>query len=279
MASYDDNVRPYDDLEIGRVDAVLLDLPIAVYHAKKRAKLRFVGEPFGEGLYAIAIRKNSPELLAAVDAALGDMIRDGSLKAILDKWGLWNGAQEKLATVQLTNESSQSFGSLLRNFLPLFARGTWITIKISLLAMLLASALGLCLALMRVYGNGFVSRVALAYVEFVRGTPLLVQLFFIYYGLPQIPGIGLKLGGMVAAIVGVGLNYAAYEAEIYRAGIMAIPRAQTEAALALGLGPLAGGASCRAAAGVATRRTARSPTTLSPCSRTPRSCRSWPSRS
>ena len=235
VASYDDNVRPYDDLEIGRVDAVLLDLPIAVYHAKKREKLQFVGEPFGEGLYAIAIRKNSPELLAATDAALGDMIRDGSLKAILDKWGLWNAAQEKLDTVQLTNESSQSFGSLLRNFLPLFARGTWVTIKISLLAMLLASTLGLCLALLRVYGNAVLSRTALAYVEFVRGTPLLVQLFFIYFGLPQIPVIGIKLSGMVAAIVGVGLNYAAYEAEIYRAGIMAVPRAQTEAALALGL--------------------------------------------
>jgi polar amino acid transport system substrate-binding protein len=235
VASYDDNVRPYDDLEIGRVDAVLLDLPIAVYHAKKREKLKFVGEPFGEGLYAIAVRKNSPELLAAVDAALGDMVRDGSLKAILDKWGLWNSAQEKLSTVQLTNESTQSFGTLLRNCLPLFLRGTWVTIKISLLAMVLASAFGLCLALMRVYGNALVSRLALAYVEFIRGTPLLVQLFFIYFGLPQIPYIGIKLSGMVAAIVGVGLNYAAYEAEIYRAGIMAVPRAQAEAALALGL--------------------------------------------
>lgn len=109
------------------------------------------------------------------------------------------------------------------------------TIKLSVLSMALASTLGLALALVRLYGNRVFSRLAIAYIEFMRGTPLLIQLFFIYYGLPQIPYVGIKLGAVVAAIVGVGLNYAAYEAEIYRAGIMAIPRTQTEAALALGM--------------------------------------------
>ena len=67
------------------------------------------------------------------------------------------------------------------------------------------------------------------------GLPLLIQLYFIYYGLPQIPVVGFKLDSMTAAVLGVGLNYAAYAAEIYRAGLMAIPRPQTEAGLALGL--------------------------------------------
>jgi polar amino acid transport system substrate-binding protein len=69
-------------------------------------------------------------------------------------------------------------------------------------------------------------------VEVVRGTPLLIQLYLIYYGLPN---IGIRLTAFSAAIIGLGLNYAAYEAENYRAGIQAIPRGQMEAALALGM--------------------------------------------
>jgi polar amino acid transport system substrate-binding protein len=127
-----------------------------------------------------------------------------------------------------------SFWQLLVNFAPLLAKGTLVTIELSLLSMALATSLGLALALVRVYGNRIAARCALAYIEVMRGTPLLLQLYFIYYGLPQIPMIGVKLGPMLAAVIGVGLNYAAYEAEIYRAGIIAIPRQQTEAALALG---------------------------------------------
>ncbi len=235
VVAYDDNVRPYDDLVIGRLDAVLLDLPLAVYHGKPRPELRFAGDPFGEGFYAIAVRKASPELLAALDAALTEMIRDGSLRQILEKWGLWNRAQDKLAETRPANVPSSSLGRTLLDFAPLFLRGTWMTIKISVLAMILASVLGLTLALMRVYGSALLRGPALLYVEFMRGTPLLIQLLFIYYGLPQIPVVGMKLDAFAAAIIGVGLNYAAYSAEIYRAGLMSVPRTQTEAALALGL--------------------------------------------
>jgi polar amino acid transport system substrate-binding protein len=77
------------------------------------------------------------------------------------------------------------------------------------------------------------SSLAALYVEAIRGTPLLVQLLFIYYALPQLAGI--KLTPVVAAVAGLALNYAAYEAENYRAGILSIPRSQMEAALALGM--------------------------------------------
>jgi polar amino acid transport system substrate-binding protein len=73
---------------------------------------------------------------------------------------------------------------------------------------------------------------ARAYVEIFRGTPLLIQLFLIYYGLPE---LGIRLDAFLAGIVGLGLNYAAYEAENYRAGILAIPHGQMEAAYALGM--------------------------------------------
>ena len=73
---------------------------------------------------------------------------------------------------------------------------------------------------------------AIAYIEVIRGTPLLIQLYLIYYGLPN---LGIRLSAFVAAVLGLGLNYAAYEAENYRAGIQSIPRGQMEAALSLGL--------------------------------------------
>lgn len=130
-----------------------------------------------------------------------------------------------------------SFLEQLWNFRWAFAYGTWKTIQISVLAMALAMALGLLLALTRLYAPRLLSRLALSYIEIVRGTPLLIQLYLIYYGLPNIPGIGpyLRFDALTAAVLGVGLNYAAYEAEIYRAGIMSVPRAQLEAGLALGL--------------------------------------------
>jgi polar amino acid transport system substrate-binding protein len=93
---YEDNVTPYQDLEIGRVDAVLLDLPIAIYHAKPNAKLQFSGAPFAEGEYAIAVNKRSAGLRDELDRVLGEMIKDGTLEKILTKWELWNDSQGRL---------------------------------------------------------------------------------------------------------------------------------------------------------------------------------------
>lgn len=134
--------------------------------------------------------------------------------------------------------SAPGFWTLLWGYRWQFLRGTGLTIQLSLLSMALASTWGLALALARVYGGTLLSRAALLYVEFVRGTPLLVQLYFLYYGLPQIPGLGDFFKSVPTfwyGVLGIGMNYAAYEAEIYRAGLIAIPRGQTEAGLALGL--------------------------------------------
>jgi polar amino acid transport system substrate-binding protein len=98
--------------------------------------------------------------------------------------------------------------------------------------MLLAITIGLAVTLMRLYLPPPFSTLAIVYVEVIRGTPLLIQLFLIFYGLPN---IGIKLSPFIAAIVGLGINYSAYEAELYRAGILAIPPTQTEAALALAM--------------------------------------------
>jgi polar amino acid transport system substrate-binding protein len=119
-----------------------------------------------------------------------------------------------------------------RKYLPPLLRAAVTTIELSIVAMVLAVLVGLVLVLMRLYGIAPLRWFAKAYVEIFRGTPLLIQLLMIYYGLAE---MGLRLNAFCAAVLGLGLNYAASESENYRAGIQAIPHGQTEAALALGM--------------------------------------------
>src|SRR5690606_18063688 len=104
------------------------------------------------------------------------------------------------------------------SFLPILAKAAVITMKVSILAMVLAILLGLFLAMTKIFGPPFFSHLAIGYIEAIRGTPVLIQLFFIFYGLPN---IGIKLSPFIAGVLGLGLNYAAYEAENYRAGLLA----------------------------------------------------------
>jgi His/Glu/Gln/Arg/opine family amino acid ABC transporter permease subunit len=114
--------------------------------------------------------------------------------------------------------------------------GGWpMTVIVAAAALAFALVFGLLIALMRVSGLRLLSWPSIAYIEFFRGTPALVQLFVIYFGLPD---IGLSPTPLQAAIVGLGLNGSAYLAEIYRAGIESIHRGQMEAALSLGMTPI-----------------------------------------
>ncbi len=125
-------------------------------------------------------------------------------------------------------------GTLQRyaSFLPLLAQAAVVTLEVSVLGMLVAIVVGLGLAVARRYGKPIVAALAVGYIETIRGTPLLIQILFVFYGLPN---IGIKLDPFIAGVLALGLNYAAYEAENYRAGLDAIPRGQMEAAVALNL--------------------------------------------
>jgi polar amino acid transport system substrate-binding protein len=243
---YGNQVEPYLDLKLGRLDAVLLDWPIATYIAKPMPELKFVGPPRNPGFYAIAFRKDQEPLAAKFDAALERLGRSGELKRIYEKWNIWNDDQQRL----LEGKSSDEF---LRDaarewsfsrYLPLLLQGACVTVALTFLSMAFAMVLGLPIALMRLYGPPPLRATAVVYVEFFRGIPVLLLLFFLYYGLPVVAenladqfglSIDLKLGPMAAAILGLGLNYAAYQAEIYRAGIASIPIGQWEAGASLGM--------------------------------------------
>jgi polar amino acid transport system substrate-binding protein len=222
--------EPFTDLASGRTDAVLMDDVIVDRYAPRHAGLRVAGD-VAEGRYAIAVRPADASLSRALDGALAALIARGELRAILARNGLDNARQERLAAAAAPPAPPAPVRARLdAHQVALFLRGAAVTIAISTAAMALAIVLGLALALAR-HSLPRVGALAAIYVEVFRGTPVLLQLFVIYYGLAGV----LALPPWLAAILGLGLNYAAYEAEIYRAGLAAVPRGQLEAAWALGM--------------------------------------------
>lgn len=227
---YDGQAEPYQDLALGRIDGVLLDEPIAVYYALSNPKLRFVGEPFAEGHYAIAFRKDQESLAAQFDAAIQRLDERGVLRHISQKW--------ETPTADVVQQTGRSL--TFTKYMPLLCGAAWVTIKVSVLSMILAMAIGLPISLGRLYGAPPVRLLAIGYVEFFRGIPVLLLLYLLYYGIPSIVkhyGMDLRPTDFTVAILAFGLNYAAYEAEIYRAGIAAVPHGQWEAAASLGMSP------------------------------------------
>jgi polar amino acid transport system substrate-binding protein len=249
IKQYDDQDGPYKDLSLGRgIRAVLLDLPAALYYVAPDPKLRFTSQrvkglkftdlPFAEGEYGIAVKTGNDTLAIQLNTALDNLRESGELKRILAKWDLWNVDQYKLYNWQSTEAGTASAWTIER-YMPLLIDGAIVTVEITLLGFALAIALGLPIALMQMYGSWPLRSFATVYVEFFRGIPVLLLLYFLYYGLGsfgQEYGIPfLKLDPFPAAVLGFGLNYAAYEAEIYRAGITAVPPGQWEAAASLGM--------------------------------------------
>ncbi len=119
--------------------------------------------------------------------------------------------------------------------LPHLIEGTGVTLQVFAITLVLSMPLGLVLALLRISRFGVVSGAVNGYIWLMRGTPLMLQMLFNYFALPFVPVIGIKLPDFPAAIVAFVLNYAAYFAEIFRAGIQSIGRGQYEAARVLGM--------------------------------------------
>lgn len=236
--SYDDDVHPYSDLALGRVDGVVLDNVLADRAMRRNAGLVTHPDALAIGFYIIITAPENTALRDQVDVILKDAMRDGTLERIFRKWNVWNEDQPKLyegvlsGALPVSTNSSGTLGTLgtVSTYLPSLFRAAGITLVLSIAAMALAVVLGVLIAVGRVYGDPVSRTLLTVYVEVMRGTPVLLQLFVIYYGLASV----IRLPAFVAALLGLGLNYAAYESEIYRSALQAVPRGQLEAARILG---------------------------------------------
>jgi polar amino acid transport system permease protein len=141
---------------------------------------------------------------------------------------LFSGAQiGDFKTIQLD-------GSFINEWAPFIAEGVVVTLEICFISIFFASILALLAALGRLSHIAPIYALSTFYVSLIRGTPLLLQIFFWFLALPQ---LGIVLPGMVAGVIALSLNYGAYMSEIFRAGIQGVSRGQREAALALGMTP------------------------------------------
>lgn len=125
-----------------------------------------------------------------------------------------------------------NFLQLTWNILPKLLEGTLVTIELTIIAIIMGVLLGIPVALGRVYGNKPVYIICTFFVEIIRGTPLLTQLFILYFGLPS---VGIMLSPFVAAMLGMGINSAAYQAEYFRGAIQSVKKEQLIAAYSLGM--------------------------------------------
>jgi len=239
--SYDDDVHPYSDLREGRLDAVLLDNIIAARSMRRTPGLTTQPVPVAMGHYIGVLATGNTKLRDQIDDILRSRMRDGTLERIYRKWGIWDSYQPAffagvLAAQKPREEAPPSTDrkKVILAYVPALLSASVVTIVLSCFAMALAIAVGVLIASGRVYGNALVRGALTTYVEIVRGTPVLLQLFVLYYGLSAV----IRLPAFLAALLGLGLNYAAYESEIYRGALESVPRGQLEAARTLGLSEL-----------------------------------------
>ena len=260
VIGYDGNTDAMMETENEKLDATLQDTPIAAFYGKEFPRLHYIGAPVAPGYYVIYAKKGETALISKINEALILMIRNGDLEAIYRKYGIWDDQQAQLVPFA---ENARFFGyvraalteidkraemptatdvedaatrktgmEVVRAYFPVLMRAAGTTIVLSFASFPLAIIIGMLIAVGRLYGPTWVRLPLTAYVEFLRGTPLMLQLFFIFFVLPE---LGINIPAFTTAILGLAINYSAYGSEIYRAGIQAIPPGQMEAALALGM--------------------------------------------
>ncbi|MSP54514.1 MAG: transporter substrate-binding domain-containing protein [Myxococcales bacterium] len=273
VASYDGVTDAMREVETQKLDATLQDTPIASFYAKDFPNLRFVGDPVAPGYYVVYVRKGDRALVDALNNAFISLYRKGELERIYSGYGMWNTDQAELGAIidsgkfygvaaaladapvaaSATDGASAAVlapdaagasaaaapvaveKSRLANvadYARLLGYASGLTVLLSAISFPIAVALGLSVAIGRLYGPTWLKLPLTGYVEFLRGTPLMLQLYFIFYFLPE---IGITISALPTAIIGLAVNYSAYESEIYRAGLQAIPGGQMEAALSLGM--------------------------------------------
>ncbi len=220
------------DLRNRRIDAVVIDAPVLKYMIfQSFRELKAVGRRFTDEKFGIALAQGSDDLRLEINKALKKIRETGEYDRIHEKWFGEAAERAAEAEAQRTKPKTFDFGIVRRTW-RFFLQGAWFTAKLAVLSLLLGLPIGLLLALARVQSSRLLAAPAAVYVEVMRGTPLLVQILFIYFVLPY---FGIYLPAFTSGIIALTLNCAAYISEIFRAGILSIDAGQMEAARSLGM--------------------------------------------
>jgi arginine/lysine/histidine/glutamine transport system substrate-binding/permease protein len=235
-------VLTLQELRNGNVDAAVNDAPVMLYAIKtgNLQGIRVNSQLITEEFYGIPTALNSPNL-ELINRGLTTILQNGTYKQLYQKW--FNAEPPQLPATapgieQGTTNQVQTLG-VIKSSLPLLLWGALVTLQLAALAAILGLIGGSLLGIARLSKITPIRWAARAYIDFFRGTPLLVQIFMVYFGIPAIMqqiGFEFSLNRFVAAVAALSLNCAAYVAEIVRGGIQSIDVGQTEAAHSLGLG-------------------------------------------
>lgn len=236
---FQDGALAVASLATGKIDAVVLDSAPAKKHVERNEGLKILPVSLASEEYAMAIRKNRPELLKMINDTLTSMQADGTMDAITAKY------QSKDAKTAAKAESKGFVAWLSHSFEVNFLKddrwkyllnGFWVTIEISFCAVLMGLIIGFLVAVIRsthdqTGRHKILNFLCHIYLTVVRGTPVVVQLLIIYF----VIFAAVDISKVLVAIVAFGINSGAYVAEIIRSGIMAVDRGQMEAGRSLGL--------------------------------------------
>ena len=240
IRSFDSAPLALQELLNGNVEAVINDAPVTLYAIKTAnlSGIKIVSQLLTEEFYGIATRKNAP-VLPAINRGLKQVLANGTYQEIYQRW--FNAQPPVLPDVAPGIIAPKAaVPNAILQALPNLLLGAIVTLQLTFSSVFLGAIAGSLIGIARLSPRRWLSLFAQVYVDFFRGTPLLVQIFMVYFGIPallQELGLGGNLDRLAAAIIALSLNSAAYIAEIVRAGIQSIDRGQTEAARSLGMNP------------------------------------------
>ncbi len=257
IIGYDGGTDALREVENGKLDATLQDTPIVSFYLERFPQLERLGPPVAPGYYVIYVRQGDKALIEKINEAIIVLFRSETLQNIYTRYGMWNDDQKRLgeiiamgqffgyqkavsaeveksaATVDTVELGQRKRGwDVVSTYGMTLVKSAGMTVLLALISFPIAVFIGLLVAVGRIYGSRWISVPLTIYVEFLRGTPLMLQLYFIFFLLPE---VGVNIAAFPTAILGLAINYSAYESEIYRAGLQAIPGGQMEAALSLGM--------------------------------------------
>ncbi|SDH15417.1 polar amino acid transport system substrate-binding protein [Rhodococcus triatomae] len=218
-----DSASMYDEVRTGNSVAIFDDYPVLAYGITQGNGFKTVTEKEAGSEYGFAVnRGQNAELLEMFDAGLQNLRDSGEYDEIVDRY-LGAGA----------SSADNSILGLLKSTYPQLLKGLWLTIVLSVVSIAIALVLGGIFGLMRVSRHIVLRGIGTTYVDIFRGTPLLVQAFFIYFGIPA--AMGFQMSAFTAGIITLSLNAGAYMAEIVRGGILSVDKGQMEASRSLGI--------------------------------------------